>query len=59
LKEIPLRRMLQTHPERVIQKAVWGMLPKNRLGRRMLKKLKVYAGPEHPHQAQQPKPLPL
>jgi large subunit ribosomal protein L13 len=51
--------MLQTHPERVIQKAVWGMLPKNRLGRRMLKKLKVYAGPEHPHQAQQPKPLPL
>ncbi len=59
LREIPLRRMLQTHPERVIEKAVWGMLPKNRLGRRMLKKLKVYAGPEHPHQAQQPKPLPL
>ena len=59
LKEIPLRRMLQTHPERVIQKAGWGMLPKNRLGRRLLKKLKVYAGPEHPHQAQQPKPLPL
>jgi len=59
LKEIPLRRMLQTHPERVIEKAVWGMLPKNRLGRRMLKKLKVYAGPEHPHQAQQPRPLPL
>ncbi|MDW8064986.1 MAG: 50S ribosomal protein L13 [Anaerolineae bacterium] len=59
LREIPLRRMLQTRPERVIEKAVWGMLPKNRLGRRMLKKLKVYAGPEHPHRAQQPKPLPL
>lgn len=59
LREIPLRRMLQTHPERVIQKAVWGMLPKNRLGRHLLKKLKVYPGPEHPHQAQQPKPLPL
>jgi len=58
LKEIPLRRMLQTHPRRVIQRAVWGMLPKNRLGRRMLKKLKVYAGPDHPHQAQQPKLLP-
>ncbi len=59
LREIPLRRMLQTHPERVIQKAVWGMLPKNRLGRHILKKLKVYPGPEHPHQAQQPKPLTL
>jgi large subunit ribosomal protein L13 len=58
LKEIPLRRMLQTHPRRVIQRAVWGMLPKNRLGRRLLKKLKVYAGPDHPHQAQQPKLLP-
>lgn len=59
LREIPLRRMLQTHPERVIEKAVWGMLPKNRLGRHMLKKLKVYAGPNHPHQAQQPKPFPF
>jgi large subunit ribosomal protein L13 len=39
----------------VIQAAVWGMLPKNRLGRKLLKKLKVYAGPEHPHEAQQPK----
>lgn len=59
LKSITLRRQLQTHPERVLQAAVRGMLPKNRLGRRMFKKLKVYASPEHPHQAQQPKPLEL
>jgi large subunit ribosomal protein L13 len=59
LRSITLRRMLEKHPERVIRLAVKGMLPKNRLGRRMLKKLKVYAGPEHPHQAQQPKPLDL
>jgi large subunit ribosomal protein L13 len=39
----------------VIQAAVWGMLPKNRLGRKLLRKLKVYSGPDHPHQAQQPK----
>ena len=45
------------HPERVIENAVKGMLPKNRLGRAMLKKLFVYAGAEHPHQAQQPEPL--
>lgn len=59
LKGITLRRQLQQHPERVIEHAVRGMLPKNRLGRQMLKKLKVYAGPEHPHAAQQPKPLVL
>ncbi len=59
LRSITLRRQLEKHPERVIRAAVKGMLPKNRLGRRMLKKLKVYAGPEHPHQAQQPKPLDL
>lgn len=59
LKEITLRNQLQKHPTRVIMRAVRGMLPKNRLGRRMLKKLKVYAGPEHPHSAQQPKPLEL
>lgn len=59
LKSITLRRQLQTHPERVLQAAVRGMLPKNRLGRKMFKKLKVYASPEHPHQAQQPKPLEL
>ena len=57
LKEVTLRDQLQKFPNRVIEAAVRGMLPKNRLGRRMFKKLKVYAGPEHPHQAQQPKPL--
>ena len=59
LREITLRNLLQKHPTRVIEHAVRGMLPKNRLGRRMFKKLKVYAGPEHPHAAQQPKPLEL
>ena len=59
LKEVTLRNLLQKHPTRVIEHAVRGMLPKNRLGRRMFKKLKVYAGPEHPHAAQQPKPLEL
>jgi large subunit ribosomal protein L13 len=57
LTEISLRDQLQKHPTRVIESAVWGMLPKNALGRKMVKKLKVYAGPEHPHQAQQPQPL--
>lgn len=52
-------QMLERKPEWVIQKAVQRMLPKNPLGRRMLKKLKVYRGPEHPHTAQQPKPLDL
>ena len=59
LRSVTLRQQLERHPDRVIRAAVKGMLPKNRLGRRMLKKLKVYAGPEHPHQAQQPKPLDL
>jgi len=49
--------LLAKHPERVIEKAVKGMLPKNSLGRNMLRKLKVYAGPDHPHQAQQPTPF--
>ena len=49
---------LQKHPARVIRDAVEGMLPKNRLGRRLATKLKVYAGPDHPHQAQKPAPLP-
>lgn len=57
LRQVTLRQRLQTYPERVVESAVRGMLPKNRLGRRMFKKLKVYAGPDHPHQAQQPKPL--
>jgi large subunit ribosomal protein L13 len=59
LKQVTLRRQLQTHPERVVEAAVRGMLPKNRLGRKMFKKLKVYDGPDHPHQAQQPEPLDL
>jgi large subunit ribosomal protein L13 len=59
LKEVTLRRMLETHPTRVIEHAVRGMLPKNRLGRKMIKKLKVYAGSDHPHQAQQPESLEL
>ena len=52
LKEIPYERMQERFPERIIEMAVKGMLPKNKLGRRMLKRLKVYAGPEHPHSAQ-------
>jgi large subunit ribosomal protein L13 len=59
LKEVSLRRMLEEHPTRVIEHAVRGMLPKNRLGRKMIRKLKVYAGSDHPHQAQQPVPLEL
>ena len=54
LKEIPFERMLERHPDRVVRLAVSGMLPKNRLGRKLIRKLKVYAGPEHPHQAQAP-----
>jgi len=59
LKEISLRRMLEERPTRVIELAVRGMLPKIRLGRKMIKKLKVYAGADHPHEAQQPEPLEL
>jgi len=59
IKSITLRKQLQKHPERVIEHAVRGMLPHGPLGRRQFKKLKVYAGPEHPHQAQSPKPLPI
>src|SRR5215216_5874508 len=57
LKERTLREQLARRPEEVIRKAVKGMLPRNRLARRQLTKLKVYAGPEHPHDAQGPKPL--
>lgn len=56
-KFIPFRRMLEKHPERVIELAVKGMLPKNALGRQMFEKLRVYPGAEHPHQAQQPEPF--
>jgi large subunit ribosomal protein L13 len=54
---IPFKDMLEKHPDRVIDLAVKGMLPKNNLGRLMRRKLKVYAGPAHPHEAQQPEPL--
>ncbi len=54
---ISLRDQLAKHPERVLEHAVWGMLPHNRLGRAMLKKLKVYGGAEHPHEAQKPSEL--
>ena len=57
IKETPFDRMQAKHPERIIEKAVKGMLPRNPLGRAMFRKLKVYAGPEHPHAAQQPRPL--
>jgi large subunit ribosomal protein L13 len=55
LRSETLRERMEKHPERAIRAAVWGMLPKNRLGRQLLRKLKVYSGPEHPHEAQQPK----
>ena len=59
LKERTLRQMLDTYPDRVIRSAVWGMLPHNKMGRKLLKKLKVYKGTEHPHGPQKPKPLAL
>ena len=59
ISEIGLRDQLERYPTRVIESAVKGMLPKNALGRKMFKKLKVYAGPEHNHQAQAPEPLEL
>lgn len=59
LREVTAGRMLRTHPERVIEWAVQGMLPKGPLGRAMAKKLRVYRGPAHPHAAQKPEPLAL
>ena len=59
LKEVSFQRMLAKHPERIIEKAVKGMLPKNTLGRAMNRKLKVYAGPVHPHEAQKPRQITL
>lgn len=59
LKVTSFRTMLEKHPGRIIEKAVKGMLPKNTLGRAMGMKLKVYAGPEHPHQAQNPRKIEL
>jgi len=57
LKQETARELRDRSPERIVRFAVWGMLPKNRLGRKLLKKLKVYAGPEHPHQAQRPQAI--
>jgi large subunit ribosomal protein L13 len=57
LRRIPFSELLEKRPERAVEQAVRGMLPKNSLGRQMLKKLKVYAGPEHPHGAQLPTPF--
>ena len=59
LKEVSYQRMLAKHPERIVEKAVKGMLPKNTLGRKMGMKLKVYAGPDHPHEAQKPRKIEL
>jgi large subunit ribosomal protein L13 len=59
LKERTLRDQLERRPTEVLRKAVRGMLPRNRLARQQITKLKIYAGPEHPHDAQAPKPLPL
>ncbi len=58
ITSVPFARLVDERPDRVIERAVKGMLPKNKLGRQMVKKLRVYAGAEHPHAAQQPKPLP-
>ncbi|MCL2332745.1 MAG: 50S ribosomal protein L13 [Actinomycetia bacterium] len=59
LKETSFKTLMEKHPERVIEKAVRGMLPKGTLGRQMGRKLHVYAGPEHPHQAQSPRQITL
>lgn len=55
LKSRTLRQVMDTNPERALRQAVWGMLPKNRLGRKLIKKLKMYRGSEHPHAAQMPR----
>jgi large subunit ribosomal protein L13 len=57
LKQITAQKQLQRHPERILESAIRGMLPKTKMGRAMVKKLKVYSGPEHPHKAQRPEPL--
>ena len=57
IKETTAGKLLESHPERLIEKAVHGMLPKNRLSRHLLRKLHVYAGAEHPHAAQKPRPV--
>ncbi len=57
LKAVPYGELLKKDPRQAVERAVWGMLPKNRLSRQQIKKLKVYGGPEHPHAAQQPQPF--
>jgi len=57
LKSINLRDLLAKNPERVIERAVWGMLPHNRMGRHLMRTLRVFAGPDHPHAAQNPTPI--
>jgi large subunit ribosomal protein L13 len=59
LKEVTARRMRETFPERMLEEAIQGMLPKNKLGKQLSTRLKVYAGPKHPHEAQEPEPLTL
>jgi large subunit ribosomal protein L13 len=59
LKTVPYSKLMETHPERAIEYAVKGMLPHNRLGRKVFRKLKVYAGDKHPHESQQPEALSL
>ncbi len=59
LREVPFERLIATHPERALESAVRGMLPKNALGRSMFRKLKVYAGPNHKHEAQKPEKIEL
>jgi large subunit ribosomal protein L13 len=57
LKSVGMREMMEKKPDRVIRAAVWGMLPHNRIGRKLIKRLKVYAGSEHLHEAQKPEPV--
>ncbi len=59
LKKIKARNVLANHPERILERAVWGMLPKNSLGRSLLRRLKIYRGASHPHSAQQPQEMEL
>ena len=59
LKTVTAKQLRETHPDRILRLAVERMVPRNKLGRQQLLKLKIYAGPEHPHEAQAPKPLPL
>ena len=57
LKSVSLRDQLKDHPDRALRNAIWGMLPHNKMGRALLKRLKIYAGPNHPHGLQNPEPL--